>query len=223
MEETRLLHKLIDAERLRILDELALIGDGADSFELVYDRITNLTSIILRAPVVLVTLLTANEQFFKSYTGLPEPWKSKRRTPLSHSFCKHVVATNQPLIVRDAREVSFLKNNKAISELDVIAYMGVPVAINTVGGHRTHTLGSFCVIDDRPRLWRDVEVEIVQQFAGIITQEIELKAKSRLDSRYETALDSLHESINQLIDNLDTNLPHAQFLAQIKALRAEKL
>jgi GAF domain-containing protein len=221
MEETYLSQALINAERLRILDELALIGDGADSFELIYDRITNLTSIILRAPVVLVTLLTANEQFFKSYTGLPEPWKSKRRTPLSHSLCKHVVATNQPLIVEDARKVSFLKNNKAISELDVIAYMGVPVAINAAGGH--HTLGSFCVIDDRARLWRDVEVEIAQQFAEIITQEIELKAKSQLDSRYEKALDSLHESINQLIDNIDTDLNHAQLLSQIKALRVEKL
>ena len=38
-----------------------------------------------------------------SSIGLPEPWASERQTPISHSFCQHVVARATPLIVEDAR------------------------------------------------------------------------------------------------------------------------
>ncbi|MEK8107699.1 hypothetical protein NKG94_26490 [Micromonospora sp. M12] len=35
--------------------------------------------------------------------GLPEPWSERRQTPLSHSFCQHVVDIEAPMVLPDAR------------------------------------------------------------------------------------------------------------------------
>ena len=64
-----------------------------------FDRLTRLASRLLGAPVALVTFVGEDRAFFKSAIGLQEPWASRRCTPLSHSFCRHVVATGAPLIV----------------------------------------------------------------------------------------------------------------------------
>jgi len=86
-----------------------------------FDRLTRLAARLLRAPVALVSLVDAERQFFKSCVGLPEPWLSRRQTPLSHSFCQHVVTSAEPLIIEDARANPLVKENLAVSELGVVA------------------------------------------------------------------------------------------------------
>ena len=132
-------------------------------------------------PVALVSLVDDRRQFFKSQTGLPEPWASARETPLSHSFCRYVVASRQPLIVSDARAESALAANPAIHELGVVAYAGVPLT-STDG----HTLGSFCAIDTKPRAWTPDEVEIITHLGALVMTEIELK-RALHDSEQRTA------------------------------------
>ena len=100
--------------------------------------------------MALVSLVDEDRQFFKSEVGLPAPWSERRQTPLSHSFCKHVVANRRPLIVHDAREDPALCTNGAVADLNVIAYLGVP--LTTDDGE---VIGSFCVIDGCPRAWTD--------------------------------------------------------------------
>lgn len=215
--QAAVMEEVLNKERLAVLRELALTDDGEGTFEMVYDRITTLASKVVGAPVALMSMVAAEFQFFKSYIGLPEPWKSRRNTPLSHSFCKHVVAEQQPLIVSDAREVDFLKDNKAIPELDVIGYLGIPVTVKLENEERT--LGSFCVIDSTPREWTETEIAIVQTLAQIITEEIELKAHTIFDAKYKQKLSELHAKINSMLDDLDTTQPKEQILAQLHQLR----
>jgi GAF domain-containing protein len=217
MIQDHLAEEVLNKERLAALRELALLDDGPNSFEVIYDRITNLASKIVGTPVALMSMVAADYQFFKSYTGLPEPWSSERSTPLSHSFCQHVVATQEPLIVTDAREVDFLKHNGAIPDLNVIGYLGIPVNINM--GQKTRTLGSFCVIDDEPREWTQLEVEIVLELAEIITLELDLKARARVQDAYKTQLDNLHQNIAHMLDELDPTRPKTEVLQQIRKLR----
>jgi CheY-like chemotaxis protein len=56
-----------------------------------FDRYTRLAVRLLGVPVALVSLVEGDRQFFKSCVGLPLPWATERETPLSHSFCQHVV------------------------------------------------------------------------------------------------------------------------------------
>jgi PAS domain S-box-containing protein len=153
------------------LDALRRSGVLDTPPEEAFDRLTRLAGRMLRVPVALVSLVDADRQFFKSCVGaLPEPWHSARQTPLSHSFCKHAVMSGQPLVISDAREHPLVKDNGAVSGLGVIAYAGVPLVLS--GGQ---VLGSFCVVDDKPRQWTAEELEILTTLAAAAVGELELR------------------------------------------------
>lgn len=145
-----------------------------------FDRLIRLAVRALGVPTALVTLVDERRQFFKSCYGLPEPWASRRETPLSHSFCRHVAASGAPLVVADAREHPLLRESPAIRELEVVAYAGVPLL-----GPEGHALGSFAVIDSRPREWSREEVEVVRDLAALATKEIERRVNERERERAE--------------------------------------
>ena len=77
-----------EARRLSVLQSTGLLDSDAEA---PFDRLTRLSSRLLGAPVALISLVDDHRQFFKSAEGLAEPWASRRQTPLSHSFCQHVV------------------------------------------------------------------------------------------------------------------------------------
>jgi GAF domain-containing protein len=136
--------------------------------EAALDRLTRIACRVLRAPVGLVSLVDRDRQFFKSCVGLPEPIASARQTPLSHSFCKHVVASGKPLVIEDARANPLVNLNPSIAELGIVAYAGIPLIAST-----GETLGSFCVIDSKPRAWTFEDVEALQDLAACVMHEIE--------------------------------------------------
>jgi PAS domain S-box-containing protein len=153
------------------LDALRRSGVLDSPPEEAFDRLTRLAAKSLRVPVALVSLVDSDRQFFKSCVGtLPEPWHSRRQTPLSHSFCQHAVISGRPLVISDAREHPLVRDNGAIADLGVVAYAGVPLALS--GGR---VLGSFCVIDDKPRQWTDEELEILATLAAAAVGELELR------------------------------------------------
>jgi GAF domain-containing protein len=168
-----------DPQRLDVLREYNLLDSEVEE---AFDRLTQLASKITNSPISLVSLVDADRQFFKSLIGLPENVAQARETPLSHSFCKHVVEDQSPLIIEDAREHPVLKDNLAVPELGVISYLGMP--LDTEGGV---CLGSFCVIDTKPRKWSEREIEIMRDLALSVMAEIELRAQ--VESRNRIAVD----------------------------------
>ena len=165
---------LRDPARLKALREIALLDTGAEES---FDRLTRLATRVLRAPAGLVSLVEADRQFFKSCVGLPQPWAVRRQTPLTHSFCQHVVATGQPLLVTDARNHLLLRDNLAVRDLGVIAYAGVPL-ITSDG----FVLGSLCALDYEPRTWSDADLGILSDLGAAVMTEIELR---RSDAVYQ--------------------------------------
>ena len=134
-----------------------------------FDRLARLASHVLNAPVALVSLVDADRQFFKACLGLPEPWASRRESPLTHSFCQHAVAIREPLLVTDAREHPVLHDNLAIRDMGVVAYAGIPL-IDGDG----HALGTLCVIDSQPRHWTSHQVQLLTDIAASVVTEITL-------------------------------------------------
>jgi diguanylate cyclase (GGDEF)-like protein/PAS domain S-box-containing protein len=162
---------LLDEARLSALAASELLDTPAEA---AFDRFTRLAARWLGVPVALVSLVDDHRQFFKSAVGLPEPWASRRETPLSHSFCQYGVTTGEPLIVMDARQHPWLKENLAISELGVIAYAGIPL-VST----EERVLGMFCVIDSLPRVWSEEDVATLRELAAMVGTELELRARVR--------------------------------------------
>lgn len=162
---------IANPDRLAALRKLCLLDTAVDP---AFDRITSLASRILNVPVSLVSLVDEDRQFFKRQIGLPEPYNQTRETPLSHSFCQHVVALTQPLIVTDAREHPLVHDNPAVADLNIIAYAGIPLM--TSGGA---SVGSFCAIDTVPREWTDEEIGLLTDLAALVMTEVELHVELR--------------------------------------------
>ena len=162
---------LDDPARLAALRATGLLDTRADA---ALDRLSRLAARVLHAPVALVTLVDADRQLLKGCAGLPAPWDSTRETPLSHSVCQHAVARREPLVVRDAREHPLVRDNLAIRDLDVVAYLGIPL-LTSEGA----AIGSFCVIDHRPRDWTADEIALLEDLAASATTEIELRTAER--------------------------------------------
>jgi GAF domain-containing protein len=189
-----------DPNRLARLEELMLLDTPAEES---LDRLTRLASKIVNTRVSLVTLIDANRQFFKSQFGLPEPLASARQTPLSHSFCQYTLGTNEPLVVTDARRHPILKNNPAIADLNVIAYLGMP--LTTTDGV---ALGAFCVMDDKPRAWTEREIEIACELGVSAMTEIELRAQIDSRARIEADLTERNRQFERVYRFAGMTLEH---------------
>jgi two-component sensor histidine kinase len=203
---------LTTAGRLNALAATGLLDSPIDPS---FDRITALVSRLLHVPVALVSLVDADRQFFKSSVGLPEPWASRRETPLTHSFCQHVVASGEPLIVTDARNDAVVSSNCAVTDLGVAAYLGVP--LTTEAGH---VLGSLCAIDIIAREWREEDVRLLRDMAGIVMREVVLHRE--IDQRKQ-AEDQLQLLIAELHHRVKNNMAVVQSLIELSLRHADNL
>jgi diguanylate cyclase (GGDEF)-like protein/PAS domain S-box-containing protein len=138
--------------------------------EAVFDRLARLARRVLGAPVALVSLVGAERQIFAGAAGLPEPFASARGTPLSHSFCRHVVEEGSPLVVGDARHHPLVRDNPAIRDLGVVAYLGVPVHAGD-----GVPIGALCVIEPAPRAWRSDDLLVLNDLAELAATEFALR------------------------------------------------
>jgi len=156
-------------DRLAALRRTALLDTPPEE---AFDRLTRMAARLLGTPVSLISLVADDHQFFKSATGLPESWASRRVNPISFSFCGQVVATGEPLVLEDARRHPLLRHNPVIRELGWVAYAGVPLVTR-----QGHTIGALCVIDKTPRLWSERDIALLQDLAASVATEIELRTE----------------------------------------------
>lgn len=190
------IQKVLSPARLAALRRLGLLDSPAEG---AFDRLGALAAKVLKSPVALVTLVDDNRQFFKSCRGLPEPWASWRKTPLSHSFCRHVLATAKPLVVNDARIDPRFADNLAIRDLGVVAYLGIPLEMTT-----GEVLGSFCVIDHVPRIWTDDEIETLSTLTASVMTEIELRSEIRYKKAALEEVATLNGQLSERTRSLET-------------------
>ncbi|WP_329107103.1 SpoIIE family protein phosphatase [Streptomyces sp. NBC_01439] len=178
------------------------------------DRFARLVSRVLNVPVAFVSLLEETQQILPGLFGLPEPWAGRRALPLSHSLCRYVVASGQPLVVPDARADDRLRTNPAIEDLAIVAYAGVPL---TDGDGLV--LGSLCAIDHEPRTWHEGELCDLEDLAAACSAELCLRilsAQSRsAQDVLETAraaADRARNDAQRLEQEAQAGMDHAELL-----------
>ncbi|MEV5600075.1 SpoIIE family protein phosphatase [Streptomyces sp. NPDC052299] len=142
------------------------------------DRFARLVSRLLRVPVSLVSLLEPERQVFPGMVGLSGHWAARRETPLSHSFCQHVVADGGPLVLADARAHPRTCTSLAIPDLQVVAYAGMP--LTDADGR---VLGSLCAIDHHPREWTADELRDLEDLTAACSMELRLRIATELIQR----------------------------------------
>ena len=160
---------LSSAQRLAALRETGLDAES----DLALETFAGLVRRLLGVPVSLVSLVDDRRQFFPGAAGLGMPWDAVRQTPLSHSFCQHVVTSGKELVVADAPDDPVLCDNMAIPDLGVVAYAGMP--LTDADGL---VLGSLCAIDTVTREWTDDELATLRDLASACSAELRLRIAS---------------------------------------------
>ncbi|MEZ0493807.1 GAF domain-containing SpoIIE family protein phosphatase [Kineococcus sp. TBRC 1896] len=159
------------------------------------DRFARLGTLALGVPVALVSMVSRHGQVLPGAVGLPEPWQSARRTPLTHSLCQHVVTSGDVFAVEDARRDPLTADSLAIPDLGVVAYAGAPLrlpdprtGLPTAGAP---VVGVLCAIDGRPRRWSREQLGVLADLAAACSAELGLRVleeRNRLLLRLGDAL-----------------------------------
>ena len=158
--------------RLRALERADLLDSPPEE---PFDRLARLTAQLLDVPVVLMSIVDRQRQFFKAQVGLPAPLNTTRQTPITHSFCQWVVTADDDLVVEDARRDRLLSANPATVEMGIVAYAGVPLRAEP-----DETIGSFCAIDTKPRRWDARELRALHDAASVAQGLTILRQAARL-------------------------------------------
>jgi PAS domain S-box-containing protein len=174
--------KIKSLERLSALKQSGLLDRaGREQFGVLTDHLRTM----LGVPVAIVSIVDEDRQVFAGHCGLPEPWASDGETPMTHSFCQHVVEANDVLIVNDANAHALVRENHAIGDLGVVAYLGVPVTLPS-----GEIAGALAAIDTEPHNWSDWEIDCLKSFARVVEREIAVVAS---EFRYRSFFEEMQE------------------------------
>ncbi len=150
-----------DAQRLQALQQLSILDTEADER---FDRITRIAARLLGVPIVAVSLVDEDRQWFKSIQGL-----DVSETGRDISFCGHAIYSDQGLfVVDDAQQDSRFSDNPLVAGLPGIRfYAGGPVHTTT-----GEAVGTLCVIDTEPRTFTDEQRRLLRDLADMVQSEI---------------------------------------------------
>ena len=176
--------RLAALHRYNILDSLP---------EPQFDRLAALASQFFDMPVALVSFVDQDRQWFKAKVG----W-DVAETPREVSFCSIAITQDDVMVVADATQdprVQTLAN--VTGDPHIRYYAGAPLC--TPEGEK---LGTFCVLDHRPRQFTAEQADLLESFAAMAMDELNLRR----------ALQSL--STMALHDAL-TGLPNRAYFRQL--------
>ncbi|MBT8470445.1 MAG: PAS domain S-box protein, partial [Deltaproteobacteria bacterium] len=180
-----------EAARLRALESYRVMDTPPESS---FDDLTTLVARILDVPIALVSLVDADRQWFKSRYGLDAP-----ETPRDISFCGHVVAEQELLVVPDAfADNRFHDNPLVTGDPRVRFYAGVP--LRTPDGH---VLGTLCAIDHDARLVSADQLDTLSILGRQVADQLELRRQLLLTKDYEQRLRTLFETAVDAIITID--------------------
>lgn len=151
-----------EAERLIALRNLQLLDSNADNG---FDRLTELATQIFDVPMSMITLIDEDRQWFKSRQGL-----KVCETPRRISFCGHVVADGQPMVVNNAlRDPRFSDNPLVTGTPFIRFYAGFPLFVAP-----EVCVGTFCLIGTLPRGFEDADMNRLKLLAAQAEELIQL-------------------------------------------------
>ena len=168
---------LCDPARLAALNDVEAVGAVSGA---AIDRYTQMAARYLDVPIALATAVHQDRQIFHSTVGPEGSVAEEEGTPLSGSFCKHVVRRDEPLAIEDTRTHPLVKDNPSVEAFGLLSYLGAPLV--TPEGH---VLGSFCVLGYEPRSWSEDDVAFIKAMAAAVMSEIQSSLADETFSRLD--------------------------------------
>ncbi|MDV6316717.1 GAF domain-containing sensor histidine kinase [Idiomarina sp. HP20-50] len=195
-----------EAQRLAVLRSLNILDSGKSSE---FENLVNLVKQVFNIPMVAVSFVDENRQWFKSSVGLPV-CETRREV----SFCAHVIACGSPVIVEDAMlDDRFFDNPLVTGDPYLKFYAGVPLA-----PFEGAILGTLCVMSDKPREFSEVDHRLLTQFAKQVealirhyvdqTQLLESNEKLEQQQRLLTLMHEAEKRANNAKSDFLSSMSH---------------
>jgi signal transduction histidine kinase len=154
--------------------------------EEIFDSYTTLAASICDVPICLISLVDEHRQWFKSHHGL-----DATETARDISFCGHAINQKDLFYIEDATKDERFKDNPLVTgNPNVIFYAGQPLIDKNGMG-----LGSFCVIDRKPRTLSEKQKEQLRLISKQVTYLIEARI-------FSIKKDETYSLLTKLSDNL---------------------
>lgn len=153
---------LNEKARLEAVRRTALVGSEADNR---FDRLVRLAAFVTRAPIAMFTLITKDQQWFKSRVGFDGEGTSR-----DWAFCNETLVANEITVIEDlSRDKTFETNPTLDEPYGFRFYAGAPVR-----DPQGFALGSVCVIDTVPRSLKSEERDALITIAEAVSNLIRL-------------------------------------------------
>ncbi|MEX1668038.1 GAF domain-containing protein [Zhongshania guokunii] len=154
-----------EVERLKTLRAVNILNTP---FEARFDRLTRMAKRLFDVPIVAISLVDKNRQWFKSAVGL-----DVRETPRDISFCGHAILKDDIMLVPDtSKDERFFDNPLVAGGPNIGFYAGCPV--RALDGQ---ILGTLCIIDTKPRAMSREDLDMFRDLAQIVEAEIAVENK----------------------------------------------
>lgn len=149
-----------EKQRLETLQSLKLLDTEPEDR---FDRVTRLAKGLFGTPIVLVSLVDAGRQWFKSRQGL-----EATETPRDISFCAHAILEDRTLVVNDARNDDRFSDNPLVTSDPFIRfYAGYP--LSAPDGTKA---GTLCIIDREPREMSKEDLTLLRELGQMVEEEL---------------------------------------------------
>lgn len=151
--------RLAAVRRYRILDTPP---DGS------IDRVCALAARVCHTPIATVAIVDEYRVWFKARHGLDPAVTEIPRVP---GLCASVIETGEPCVVTDAAtDPRTLDNPLVRGQFGLRFYAAAPIVT-----HDGYRLGTVNVIDTAPREIGEEELATLQDLAGVVADELELR------------------------------------------------
>lgn len=181
-----------EAQRLAALMRLEILDSAPEER---FDRITRLAQHCFNVPIVLVSLIDHDRQWFKSKQGV-----DVAQTPRDISFCGHAIFGDEVFYIPNALlDERFADNPLVTGAPNIRFYAGMP--LSEPDGYK---IGTLCLIDSKPRTLNETELRVLCDLAACVEHEL---GQARLcsfaleSSAKETRLRAV---LNTVIDGIIT-------------------
>ncbi|MEO1220999.1 MAG: EAL domain-containing protein [Pseudomonadota bacterium] len=145
-----------EEERLESLAALQLLDTPPAPM---FERITNLASVLFDSEIAIISLIDRDRQWFLARQGL-----AVSETPREHSFCSVAIAQQCQLDVPDASlDERFADNPLVLGAPFIRSYLGYPLR-----SPEGSLIGTLAVIDPEPRKFSGLKPRKLAVLAGVV-------------------------------------------------------
>ena len=151
-------------DRLQALRQLLILDTPPEER---FDRLTAFAAQEFDMPIVLLSLIDEQRQWFKSRHGL-----DVCETARGISFCGHAILHDDTMVVPDAAlDERFADNPLVTGDPHIQFYAGAPLKMP--GGQN---IGTLCLIDRTPRQLDAIDLAILASLRDLAVEELVRRA-----------------------------------------------